>query len=135
MVPLAYVDRVYSEKLRKLQHETKMAKKSIKKMHNRMIDSQSSQQKQISALVQENLQLKQRLSENKRDAEYLESMQESQLGLYSSEVDDSRERIKDDFDQVPDDEGISELSQTFLIEQTKMHITERTNEDSFAEDP
>ena len=135
MVPLAYVDRVYSEKLRKLQHETKMAKKSIKKMHNRMIDSQSSQQKQISALVQENLQLKQRLSENKRDAEYLESMQESQLGQYSSEVDDSRERIKDDFDQVPDDEGISELSQTFLIEQTKMHITERTNEDSFAEDP
>ena len=135
MVPLAYVDRVYSEKLRKLQHETKMAKKSIKKMHNRMIDSQSSQQKQISALLQENLQLKQRLSENKRDAEYLESMQEYQLGLYSSEVDDSRERIKDDFDQVPDDEGISELSQTFLIEQTKMHITERTNEDSFAEDP
>jgi len=39
MVPLAYVDRVYSEKLRKLHHETKMAKKAIRKMHNRMIDS------------------------------------------------------------------------------------------------
>ena len=32
---------------------------------------------------------------------------------------------------VPEDESISELSQTFLIEQTKMHITERTYEDSF----
>ena len=39
MVPLAYVDQVYSEKLRKLQQETRMAKRAIKKMHNRMIDS------------------------------------------------------------------------------------------------
>jgi len=42
MVPLAYVDHVYSEKLRKLQNETKMAKKAIRMMHNRMIDSQTS---------------------------------------------------------------------------------------------
>ena len=40
LVPLAYVDRVYSEKLRKLTIETRMAKRAIKKMHNRLIDSQ-----------------------------------------------------------------------------------------------
>ena len=40
MVPLAYVDRVYSEKLRKLTNETRMAKRAIRKMHNRLIDSQ-----------------------------------------------------------------------------------------------
>ena len=51
MVPLAYVDRVYSEKVRKLQHETKMAKKAIRKMHNRMIDSQANAQKQIDILL------------------------------------------------------------------------------------
>ena len=31
-------------------------------------------------------------------------------------------------DEVPEDDPISELSQTFLIEQTKTHITERTHE-------
>ena len=40
MVPLSYVDQVYSEKLRKLTQETKMAKRAIKKMHNKMIDSE-----------------------------------------------------------------------------------------------
>ena len=34
-------------------------------------------------------------------------------------------------DLVPDDDHISELSQTFLIEGTKNHITERSYEDSF----
>ena len=38
MVPLDYVDQVYSEKLRKLMRETKMAKRAIKKMHNKLID-------------------------------------------------------------------------------------------------
>ena len=33
-------------------------------------------------------------------------------------------------DLVPEDDHISALSQTFLIEHTKNHITERTNEDS-----
>ena len=36
----------------------------------------------------------------------------------------------EDEDEVPEDDGISDLSQTFLIEHTKTHITERTHEDS-----
>ena len=39
MVPLAYVDRVFSEKLRKLTNETRLAKRAIKKMHNKLIDA------------------------------------------------------------------------------------------------
>ena len=47
MVPLAYVDRVFSEKLRKLTNETRMAKRAIKKMHNKLIDAQQLHQKTI----------------------------------------------------------------------------------------
>lgn len=65
MVPLAYVDRMYSEKLRKLQHETFMAKKAIKKMHNRLIDNEVTQQKYIKSILEENHTLKQRLSDGK----------------------------------------------------------------------
>mmetsp|Transcript_21424 Transcript_21424/g.28747 ORF Transcript_21424/g.28747 Transcript_21424/m.28747 type:complete len:91 (+) Transcript_21424:567-839(+) len=50
-----------------------------------------------------------------------------------AEVDYSARVMISEEDLVPEDESISELSQTFLIEQTqtKMHITERTYEDSF----
>ena len=54
MVPLAYVDQVYSEKVRRLTRETKMAKRAIKKMHNKLIDSQQVHLKQISELKKEN---------------------------------------------------------------------------------
>ena len=47
MVPLAYVDRDYSEKIRKLANETRMAKRAIKKMHNKLIDAEQSHQKTI----------------------------------------------------------------------------------------
>ena len=54
MVPLAYVDRVFSEKLRKLTNETRMAKRAIKKMHNKLIDAQQLHQKTVGQLKQEN---------------------------------------------------------------------------------
>ena len=50
MVPLAYVDRVFSEKLRKLTNETRLAKRAIKKMHNKLIDAQHSHQRSVGQL-------------------------------------------------------------------------------------
>ena len=57
------VDRAYSEKLRKLTMETKMAKKAIKKMHNRLIDSQQTHHQQMSKLARENNELRQKLKQ------------------------------------------------------------------------
>ena len=40
MVSLTFVDQVFSEKLLKLTRETKMAKRAIKKIHNKMVHSE-----------------------------------------------------------------------------------------------
>jgi len=42
-----------------------------------------------------------------------------------------RDGNQEEDDLVPDDDHISELSQTFLIEGTKNHITERSYEETF----
>lgn len=62
MVPLAYVDRVYSEKLRKLTNETRIAKRAIKLMQNRLIDAEQKHLKTIEQLQQENCKLRQNLN-------------------------------------------------------------------------
>ena len=39
MVSLTFVDQVFSDKLLKLTRETKMAKRAIKKIHNKMLNN------------------------------------------------------------------------------------------------
>ena len=62
MVSLSFVDQIYSEKLIKLSRETKMAKRAIRKMHGKMVDSEQKSRLLIEQLKRENISLRKSLA-------------------------------------------------------------------------
>jgi len=119
MVPLAYVDQVYSEKIRKLQHETTMAKRAIRKMNYRLIDSQVSSARQVALLAAENAELKNRMQT--LTAKHVKAGCEDSIcreivlleqvsGPQAHVAEQNLVAEESDDDLLPEDDHISELS-------------------------